>query len=67
MLKNAPANERLLTIEETVKAGRVSESTVRREIRDGRLRVTRLRGRVLVDIQDFEDWIERSKRRGGVV
>lgn len=46
-------------------ANRVSDSTLRREIRDGKLRVVRLRGRVLIDPADLAAWIEASKQPGG--
>ncbi|MDQ3671478.1 MAG: helix-turn-helix domain-containing protein [Actinomycetota bacterium] len=51
-----------MSIEEARRlAGGISDRTLRREIRDGRIRVTRVRGRVLIDPVDLVDWIERCK------
>jgi excisionase family DNA binding protein len=56
----------LLSLDEArVQAGGVSQRTLRREIRDGRLRVVRLRRRVLIDPRDLDVWIEAAKSGGG--
>jgi excisionase family DNA binding protein len=51
-----------MSIEEArLQAGGVSDRTLRREIRDGKLRATRVRGRLLIDRADLNAWIESCK------
>jgi excisionase family DNA binding protein len=76
--RQAPESEpRFLTIAEVVERSRLSESTVRRAVTAGGLRSTKLGGRRLVSLDDFEDWtgtgttgatparLGRPPRRGG--
>ena len=54
----------LMSVVDAGRLGSVSESTIRREIRSGRLRIVRLRNRTLIDPRDFEIWIESAKTGG---
>ena len=55
------APRRLLTVDQILEITHVSESTIWREIRAGKLRVVRLRGRTLIDERDLWVWVDRSK------
>lgn len=47
-----------LTLAECAKLARVSESTIKREVRDGKLRPSRIRGRVRIARQVWERYCE---------
>jgi excisionase family DNA binding protein len=53
---------RLLTIRQIAGACQLSEKAVRRAIDDGELTAIKLRSRLRVTPQDFEAWIESSRR-----
>jgi excisionase family DNA binding protein len=53
---SAPAP--LLTIRDVVAYTRVSEKTVRRAVRDGKLRAFRLPGGLRFRLQDVETWVD---------
>ena len=62
-VEQSPPAAPLITVEEAaVFVGGISGATVRREIRDGRLRAARVRGRLLIDRVDLAAWIETCKR-----
>jgi len=58
-MKEAP---RLLTINETAETLRISRQTLYRLINNNSIRVTKIGGRTLIDRQDLEDFIEKSKK-----
>lgn len=54
----------LLTLAETAHELRVSIRTIEREISDGRLVVTRIRSRPLIDRSDLQAYLARQKVHG---
>jgi excisionase family DNA binding protein len=52
----------LLSIREIATACQLSEKAVRRAIDEGELTAVKLRSRLRVTPQDFEDWISASRR-----
>lgn len=55
----------LLSVREVASACQLSEKAVRRAIDDGELPVVKLRSRLRVTPQDFEDWIAANRQRTG--
>jgi excisionase family DNA binding protein len=54
----------LLLVSEVADAAQVSVWTIRREIRDGHLRATRIRRLLRVTYQDYDAWVaSRAERR----
>ena len=58
--KNSPT-PRLMTILEVVEAVRVTKPTLMREINEGRLRTTKIRGRTLFHPGDLEIWLRQCR------
>ncbi len=52
---------RLLTMGELLELTRVTKPTIMREISDGRLRPTRVRGRTLFHRDDIGTWLDRCR------
>jgi excisionase family DNA binding protein len=59
----APARIRLLSVKEIARTCQLSEKAIRRAIDDGELPAVKLRSRLRVTPQDFEAWINSSRRR----
>ena len=58
---DVPDRDRLLTMSELLVVARVTKPTIMREINDGRLRPTRVRGRTLFHRDDVGAWIDRCR------
>jgi excisionase family DNA binding protein len=53
--------EQLLTVDEVSKLTRLHPEVVRREIRHGRLRASRLCRRLRISTSDLQAWIEANR------
>jgi excisionase family DNA binding protein len=62
--READKSWHLLSVTEIATVCRLSEKAVRRAIDDGELPAIKLRSRLRVTPQDFEEWISASRRRG---
>lgn len=50
----------LLSVADIVAATGLSDATIRREIRDGRLKAQKKRGRLVILRREYEQWLERD-------
>jgi hypothetical protein len=57
-------NRRLISLTDAAEILGMSVASVRRLVWGGRLHIVKLNRRVLVDVQDLERLIDRSKERG---
>jgi excisionase family DNA binding protein len=58
LASDASHERRYLTVQEVAELARCEHKTVRRAIRDARLRAFRPAGRLLIRVDDARDWIE---------
>lgn len=53
--------EQLLSVRDVAEAAQLEAETIRRAIRAGELRASKMRGRLRIRPEDFADWIESTR------